>query len=537
MERLITVVQDISLARTLTELMAVVRHAARDLTGADGASFVLRDGDECYYADEEAIGPLWKGQRFPMKSCISGWVMLQREATFIEDVYVDPRVPIDAYRPTFVKSLAMVPIRAKDPIGAIGTYWAKPYRATPQEAKLLQALADCVSVAMQNLQLYKELERSNGLFKTFMDYAPFAASVRDQTGTVRFINPRMAELFESKVEELVDRNLLESARTESLKENVRRALEDDLAVLRSRAPSQTSYKVTLSTGPETHWLVTKFPIRAPGEELLIGTISIDITERVAIERSREEARGQLQQSYKMAALGEMAGGIAHEINNPLSIVIGKSRQLVELAATQPIDTAAVQEFAGTIASTAQRIAGIVHGISTISRRSDKDPCVSVDIGSLVDGTIALVASKFRRASVDLRVDGRYRQTRLECRPPEICQILLNLLGNALDAVESLQEKWVQVGAFASGDWVELTVTDSGSGVPTAVRDKIMDPFFTTKEFGKGTGLGLSISKGIVESHGGTLTLDESCPNTRFVVRLPVRQDDMGYRAYRPILGV
>jgi signal transduction histidine kinase len=65
----------------------------------------------------------------------------------------------------------------------------------------------------------------------------------------------------------------------------------------------------------------------------------------------------------------------------------------------------------------------------------------------------------------------------------------------------------------------------------------MDPFFTTKEFGKGTGLGLSISKGIAESHGGTLTLDEACPNTRFVVRLPVRQDDMGYRAYRPILGV
>jgi PAS domain S-box-containing protein len=537
MERLITVVQDISVARTLAELMAVVRRAARDLTGADGASFVLREGDECYYADEEAIGPLWKGQRFPMKSCISGWVMRQREATFIEDVYVDARVPIEAYRPTFVKSLAMVPIRTKDPIGAIGIYWAKPYRATPQEVKLLQALADSVSVAMQNLQLYKELERSNRLFQTFMDYAPFAASVRDQTGTFRFVNPRMAALFEGKAEELVNRNLLESARTESLKESVRQALVDDLAVLRSGVPSQTSYKVTPTTGPDTHWLVTKFPIRAPGEEAVIGTIAMDITERVVIERSREEARAQLQQAYKMAALGEMAGGVAHEINNPLSIVIGKSRQLVEVAAAKPIDAAVVQEFAGAIASTAQRIAGIVHGISTISRRSDKDPCVSVDIGSLVDGTIALVAAKFRRASVDLRVDDRDRQTRLECRPPELCQVLLNLLGNALDAVAPLQDKWVQVGAFAQGDWVELTVTDSGSGVPEAVRDKIMDPFFTTKEFGKGTGLGLSISKGIVESHGGTLTLDEACPNTRFVVRLPVRQDDMGYRTYRPVLGV
>src|SRR5512134_2389917 len=122
MERLIEVVQELSLARTLEGVMAIVRSAARELTGADGATFVLRDGDLCYYADEDAIAPLWKGRRFPMSSCISGWAMLHREPAVIPDIYADPRIPIDAYRPTFVKSRVMVPIRAEEPIGAIGNY-------------------------------------------------------------------------------------------------------------------------------------------------------------------------------------------------------------------------------------------------------------------------------------------------------------------------------------------------------------------------------------------------------------------------------
>ncbi|MFC3909048.1 GAF domain-containing protein [Legionella dresdenensis] len=117
--------------------MFIVRKAARRLTNADGATFVLRDKENCYYADEDAIGPLWKGKRFPMAMCISGWVMLHGESVVIEDIYSDSRVPADAYRPTFVKSLAMVPIRKNSPIGAIGTYWAENYHPTEQQLKFL----------------------------------------------------------------------------------------------------------------------------------------------------------------------------------------------------------------------------------------------------------------------------------------------------------------------------------------------------------------------------------------------------------------
>jgi signal transduction histidine kinase len=158
MERLVAVVQELSLARDLPALMAIVRRAARELTGADGATFVLREGNSCYYADEDAIEPLWKGMRFPIERCVSGWAMLHREAAIIEDIYADPRVPSDAYRPTFVKSLVMVPIRTVSPVGAIGNYWARKRRASPEEVKLLAALADSTSVAMENIQLYQSLE-------------------------------------------------------------------------------------------------------------------------------------------------------------------------------------------------------------------------------------------------------------------------------------------------------------------------------------------------------------------------------------------
>jgi putative two-component system response regulator len=157
---LISTIQHLSLARSVSEIQEIVRTAARRLTGADGATFVLRDNGKCFYADEDAIHPLWKGMRFPLEICISGWVMLNSRQAVIEDIYADDRIPHEAYRPTFVKSLAMVPIRQLDPLGAIGNYWAHPHLATEEEVQILQALADSTAIAIENVTAYRNLDEA-----------------------------------------------------------------------------------------------------------------------------------------------------------------------------------------------------------------------------------------------------------------------------------------------------------------------------------------------------------------------------------------
>lgn len=159
LKSLVDAIQELSLARTLPDVMRIIRTAARELTGADGATFILKEGDKCFYAEEDAISPLWKGSRFPMSECISGWVMRNKESALIEDVFQDDRIPHDVYRPTFVKSLAMVPIRTLNPIGAIGNYWATRHVPTEREVSILQSLADITSVTIENINVYETLER------------------------------------------------------------------------------------------------------------------------------------------------------------------------------------------------------------------------------------------------------------------------------------------------------------------------------------------------------------------------------------------
>lgn len=157
MDALMTAVAALAAARTLNEVMAIVRSSARVLTHADGITFVLREGRDCYYADEDAIAPLWKGRRFPLETCISGWAMLNRQSVLIVDVFADPRIPTDAYRPTFVKSMFMTPVGDDDPVAAIGAYWASTHAATEAEQDILKALAQAAALALRNIHLDAQL--------------------------------------------------------------------------------------------------------------------------------------------------------------------------------------------------------------------------------------------------------------------------------------------------------------------------------------------------------------------------------------------
>jgi GAF domain-containing protein len=139
-------------ARIQDDVIAVVQATARQALGADGVTFVLRDGDFCHYIEEDAIGPLWKGKKFPLQSCISGWAMLNDQTAAISDIYIDKRIPHDAYRPTFVRSLIMAPVRTDAPVAAIGAYWRTRRKFTPEDIKAVEMLADFAGNALRRVR-------------------------------------------------------------------------------------------------------------------------------------------------------------------------------------------------------------------------------------------------------------------------------------------------------------------------------------------------------------------------------------------------
>ncbi|QGN35139.1 GAF domain-containing protein [Microlunatus sp. Gsoil 973] len=144
---------ELDAAKSVVEVGEVVRHLGRSCCRADGATFVLRENDQCFYADEDAIAPLWKGQRFPIGSCISGWAMMHGEPAVVPDITTDARIPQSAYRPTFVKSLLMMPVGAPDPSAAIGAYWARLHWPTDQEIGNLRALAQRTATVLRRVGL------------------------------------------------------------------------------------------------------------------------------------------------------------------------------------------------------------------------------------------------------------------------------------------------------------------------------------------------------------------------------------------------
>jgi signal transduction histidine kinase len=246
----------------------------------------------------------------------------------------------------------------------------------------------------------------------------------------------------------------------------------------------------------------------------------DITRRQRAEQELEKTRQSSVVSAKMAALGEMSGNIAHEINNPLAAILLRAQALGRLAEKDQLDTAALARAAKDIESTVFRIRGIVDALRSFARDAENDPMVAGSVRQIVKDSVELCAQRFQQHAIKLVVPPISEDLFLHCRSIQISQILLNLLSNAHDAVEKGAAPWVRISVEADSVHVRIAVIDSGPGVSPELESRIMEPFFTTKDVGKGTGLGLSVSKGIAESHGGRLSYDRSSANTKFVLTLP-----------------
>lgn len=250
-----------------------------------------------------------------------------------------------------------------------------------------------------------------------------------------------------------------------------------------------------------------------------------------IEKRKENALLKKQEvmiihSSKMASLGEMASGIAHEINNPLSIIQANATLLMERMETEVVAQEVVLKTLTKINTTSDRISKIIKGLRTVSRNADNDLFELVSIEKLKQDTLSLCEQKMKKENIEISITVPIIDLKINCSEAQILQVLINLINNAHDAILQNAIKWIRVefAIIENKNLFRCTVTDSGSGIPKNIAMNLMQPFFTTKEIGKGTGLGLSISRKIIEGHNGNFYLNEDCSNTQFIFEFPLMSE-------------
>lgn len=262
----------------------------------------------------------------------------------------------------------------------------------------------------------------------------------------------------------------------------------------------------------------------------------DVTNLKEKENTIRDQERHLASTARFTALGEMAAGIAHEVNNPLAIISGRAEQLKKiLIKLENIDKDQQKiaiGFVDKIFETILRLNKIVASMKSLAREGSQDPFETVSFLQIVNDTLVVTKEKLKNAQIELRIKIP-SDLQIHCRPSQISQVILNLVHNSYDAIstDALNNPTRELNSFADDKWIEIeaqkvglgfqfSVMDSGPGIPDKIRQQIMNPFFTTKEPGKGTGLGLSITAKILKDHGGVISLDEKAKHTRFVILLP-----------------
>ena len=248
----------------------------------------------------------------------------------------------------------------------------------------------------------------------------------------------------------------------------------------------------------------------------------EVLESQVKERTSEldTQRAKAYQAAKMATLGEMAGGIAHEINNPLAVISMSTESLTKQIKAKTLSDEKLLAYAERVQRTTERISRVVKGMKSFSRDAGSDPKKSTSVEQIINNTLTLCEQTLESSDIYLTLSD-VPQVRVYCREIEIIQALMNLIQNSIDALEKKEQKNIDIKTKIVGKMVHICVEDSGPRMPDAVVDRLMTPFFTTKDVGKGVGLGLFTSNGLVKSNGGKLYLDRSSPHTKFVIELPI----------------
>lgn len=397
--QLVTVIERLAGARSIESVIETLRSSARGIVQADGIAIVLSDNGYCHYVAEDACSPLWSGQRFPVETCISGIAMQLRETVIIPDIEQDPRVPLAAYRPTFVRSMMMVPVGQPEAFAAVGAYWSRVRTPEKEEVAKLETLARSAATAFENARLIGSLKELNN-------------SLEERVAT------RTAEL----------------------------------------------------------------------------------------ERTHEA----LRQTQKMETVGKLTGNVAHDFNNLLTPIISS----IELVLHRGPTDERSHRMLSRAMEAADRAQLLVQRLLSFARRQPLRP-IALDLSALVEGMKDLLVSTLG-PRIGLNIDVEPDLPLVLADGNQLDLAILNLAVNARDAMPNGGQLSLVAKVFnknddfsadlPEGDFISLSIRDTGVGMDSETASHAIEPFFSTKGLGEGTGLGLSMVDGLAAQLGGRLTI-------------------------------
>ncbi len=376
--------------------------------------------------------------------------------------------------------------------------------------KKLEILEDMVESKTRDLFLAKEeVERTSNFIKTVIDSMNEMILSIDETGNIKLANN--AAKSKLKFDD------------ELLNKNIRSVLGDsivDFLIENNDVEEQVEVLIEGKNKSEFPAFIAResFKEKDSDEDSYVYSI-IDITNLKKKESIIEKQRVQLVQNTQLASLGEMASGIAHEINNPVTVMEGQLRRLKDYLADDDILVNEKIELTEKVQANLKRVVNIVAGIRKISRKGEDDNIAAIKVSEVINSLINLCSEKFRNSEVDIRCEGSKENIFVMAKETQLLQVLMNLVTNSSDAICNNDKKWILVQVDATEDLCKFRIVDSGNGIDNNILKKMFNPFFTTKDIGKGTGIGLSISKQMIEDQGGSLSYELFNNNTSFVITL------------------
>ncbi len=370
-------------------------------------------------------------------------------------------------------------------------------------------------IARHNRNLLKELSDQ----KYALDQAAIVA-MTDSKGKIVSVNDKFCQISGFNREELIGKDhRLVNSKTHS---------KNYFHILWETIQSGQIWRGEICNKTKTgklYWVNTTIvpfldETRRPYQYLAIRQ---DITELKKIQEQVLNQQMQLVNSSRLSAIGEMAAAITHEINNPLAVILGRCEMLNNVLNTGKLDTDTIRGIVSNIETTGRRIEKIVKSMRSLAHQQDEGELEPYSVNQIFEESLSLCQERFKNHGIDLKTEFLSPDMTINCRPHQLVQVLVNLLNNASDAIANKTEKWIRLTARNEAtegqNKLRIRICDSGDSIPENIRQKLFQPFFSTKRVQYGTGLGLSISQNLIKNHGGKLYYDDSENHTCFVIEL------------------